>query len=102
MILIKRFRLAKLLVIDEQFNGVSAHDYSTVGNYIPQVSGMLDILFKNHGYTILAITQEPKLAETAKAIYELIPGKTPSLRKRDYASISEEGAIVEADKAEVA
>lgn len=101
VILIKRFKMAKLIVLDESFANVSAHDYSTIGNYLPQLSGMLETLTNDHGFTILAITQEPKLAAAAKNIYELIPGKvSPTLRKRDYATISEEG-ISETDQAEI-
>jgi DNA repair exonuclease SbcCD ATPase subunit len=102
VILIKRFKMAKLLVIDESFNNVSAHDYSTLGNYLPQVSGMLDTLTNDHGFTILAITQEPKLAASAKHVYEVVPGKSsPTLRKIEYASISEDGTESETNKAEI-
>jgi DNA repair exonuclease SbcCD ATPase subunit len=101
VILIKRFKMAKMIVLDESFNGVSAHDYSTFGNYLPQVSAMLETLTKDHGFTILAITQEPKLAANAKHIYEVVPGKSfPSLRKIRYDSI-EEGTVSETDKAEI-
>jgi DNA repair exonuclease SbcCD ATPase subunit len=98
VILIKRFKLAKLLVVDESFNNVSV-DYI---DYITNVSAMLKTLAETHGYTILAVTHQPKLAEAAKNIYEVTPSKPPVLRKRDYVSISEEGAVVEADKAEIA
>jgi ABC-type lipoprotein export system ATPase subunit len=93
VILIKRFKLAKLLVVDESFNNVSV-DYI---DYITNVSSMLKTLAEDHGFTILAITHQPKLAEAANCIYEVTPSKPPVLRKRDYASISEEGAIIEAE-----
>ena len=93
VILIKRFKLAKLLVVDESFNNISAE-------YIPNVSVMLKTLAEDHGYTILAVTHQPKLAEAAKNIYEVVPNKPPILRKRDYVSIIEE-ATLETDKTEV-
>ncbi len=64
IILIKRFRLAKLLVLDEQFNNVSAQ-------YLPNVSAMLRTMTDNHGYTILAISHQKQLALTADKIYRL-------------------------------
>lgn len=98
VILIKRFKLAKLLVVDESFNNVSV-DYI---DYITNVSAMLKTLAENHGFTILAITHQPKLAEAAKNIYEVTASKPPVLRKRDYVSISDEGTVFETDKAEIA
>jgi DNA repair exonuclease SbcCD ATPase subunit len=96
VILIKRFKLPKLLVVDESFNNISAE-------FIPNVSATLQTLAKDHGYTILAITHQPKLAENADHIYEVVPGKiSPTLRILEYDSISEEGELGEANKAEVA
>jgi len=89
VILIKRFKLAKLLVADESFNNISA-------DYIPKVSEMLQTLANDHGFTILAVTHQAKLAEAAKNIYEVVPGKVPTLRKRDYVSITQEGVTEDA------
>jgi DNA repair exonuclease SbcCD ATPase subunit len=102
VILIKRFKMAKFIVLDESFNNVSSHDYSSFGNYMPEVSAMLQTLTKVHGFTILAVTQEPKLSAAAKNIYELIPSAPPTLIKRDYDTISEEALSDETDKTEVA
>jgi|ERR1700739_641858 len=96
IILIKRFKLAKFLAIDESFSNVSANDYSVKGNYIPEVSEMLKTLANDHGFTILAITQEPELAAGAKNIYEVVPGNDttpPTLRKTDYLSITKKGTV---------
>lgn len=97
VILIKRFKLAKLLVVDEGFNNVSE------GN-LAEVSTMLQTLAEQHGFTILAVTHQAKLAEAAKHIYEVIPAKpgqkTPTLRKRDYVSITQEGEEDETNQVE--
>ena len=89
VILIKRFKLAKLLVVDESFNNISAE-------YIPKVSEMLQTLANDHKFTILAITHQPALAEAANNMYEVVPSKPPTLRKLDYVSITtQEGAGLE-------
>ncbi len=84
VILIKRFKLAKLLAVDEVFSNVSV-DYI---NYIANVSAMLKTLAEDHGYTILAVTQVAELTEAAKYVYEVVPSKPPTLRLQP--SISEE------------
>ena len=93
VILIKRFKLSKLLVVDESFNNVSVDN-------LPNVSAMLKTLAENHGYTILAVSHQSVLAAAAKNIYEVVPDKPPLLRKRDYVSISEEGTV-EANETEI-
>jgi DNA repair exonuclease SbcCD ATPase subunit len=67
LILIKRFKLAKLIVLDEQFNNVSAE-------YLPTVSALLKTLTDKHGYTILAVTHQPILADAADSIYQVLCG----------------------------
>ncbi len=76
LILIKRFKLAKLIVLDEQFNNVSAE-------YLPTVSALLKTLTDKHGYTILAVTHQPILADAADSVYQVIveTGKPPALHK---------------------
>lgn len=64
VILIKRFKLAKLLVVDESFNNVSV-------DYIDAVSAMLKTLADNHGFSILAVTHQSLLAARANRIYRL-------------------------------
>jgi DNA repair exonuclease SbcCD ATPase subunit len=72
VIMVKRFKLAKFLAIDEGFNNVSADN-------LPQVSAMLTRLCHDHGFTILAVTHQPILAESADIMYEVGPG--PVLNK---------------------
>src|SRR5208282_4587447 len=67
LILIKRFKLAKMMVLDEQFNNVSAE-------YLPTVSALLKTLTDKHGYTILAVTHQPILADAADSIYQVLCG----------------------------
>jgi|SRR5208282_1841232 len=67
IILIKRFRLTKVLVLDEQFNNVSAL-------YLPGVSALLRTMADNYGYTILAISHQKQLALAANKIYRVIDG----------------------------
>lgn len=74
LILIKRFKLAKLIVLDEQFNDVSA-------DYLPAVSALLRTLTDKHGYTILAVTHQPILALEADRAYQLhTVNNLPTLR----------------------
>lgn len=67
LILIKRFKLAKLIILDEQFNNVSA-------DYLPTVSALLKTLTDKHGYTILAVTHQPILADAADSIFQVLCG----------------------------
>jgi DNA repair ATPase RecN len=84
VIMIKRFKLAKFLVVDENFNNVSP-------DYQPRVSEMLHKLCADHGYTILAVTHQPILASAADAVYEVSvgEGKTPVLRKLEAPELEE-------------
>ena len=68
IIMITRFKCAKVVVVDERFNNVSA-------NRVPMLSRLLKDLTKNHGYTIFAITHQPLLAWNADRIYVLRPKK---------------------------
>ncbi len=81
VIMIKRFKLAKFLAVDESFNNVSEH-------YLPQVSAMLTRLCHDHGFKIFAVTHQPVLAASADVVYELVPGELPTLRKLDALEIS--------------
>jgi len=76
LILIKRFKLAKLIVLDEQFNNVSA-------DYLPTVSALLKTLTDKHGYTILAVTHQPILADAADSIFQVRCGTCGSGSKCD-------------------
>jgi DNA repair exonuclease SbcCD ATPase subunit len=92
LILIKRFRLAKLLVLDEQFNNVSV-------DYLPAVSALLKTLTDRHDYTILAVTHQPILALEADRIYQLhTVNGFPTLRTMGKEEIY--GAMRDASKTE--
>lgn len=82
LILIKRFKLAKLIVLDEQFNGVSADRQ-------PAVSALLRTLTDKYGYTILAVTHQPILADAADNVYQVVArrGKPPLLQKVEGAEL---------------
>jgi DNA repair ATPase RecN len=77
VIMVKRFKLPKLMVCDENFNNVSA-------KVLPQVSEMLRSLTADSGYTILAVTHSPILASAADHVYKvdrLWNQNVPSLRR---------------------
>ena len=70
VIMIKRFQLGKLLVVDETFNNVSP-------KYLPKVSELLKTL-ADDGFTIFAISHQAPLADAADHAYTVYPG--PELR----------------------
>ena len=72
VIMIKRFKLAKFLAVDESFNNVSE-------NNLPLVSEMLQKLCRDHGYTILAVTHQPVLAQAADRVYRITDEESPRL-----------------------
>jgi DNA repair exonuclease SbcCD ATPase subunit len=76
IILIKRFKLAQFIALDEQFSNVSAE-------YQPKVSEMLKVLSKM-GFTIFAISHQPTITAAADNIYEVVvdEGFPPSLRRK--------------------
>ena len=85
VIMVKRFKLAKFICLDESFNNING------SRNLSRMSNMLHSLANDYGFTILAITGQTKLAEAATRIYEVIPGvPCPSLRLKTYDSISEE------------
>ena len=71
VIMIKRFKLGKLLVVDENFNNVSP-------KYLPKVSELLKTLADDGGYTIFAISHQEALSDAADHFYTVYPG--PELR----------------------
>src|SRR5271163_907584 len=75
IILIKRFKLAQFIALDEQFSNVSAE-------YQPKVSEMLKVLSKM-GFTIFAISHQPTITAAADIIYEVVvdEGFPPTLRR---------------------
>ena len=75
VILIKRFKLAPFIALDEQFSNVSPE-------YQPKVSEMLKTL-STLGFTIFAISHQPTITSAADSIYEVLveEGRPPLLRK---------------------
>lgn len=84
IIMIKRFKLAKFMVLDESFNNVSPRDQ-------PRVSAMMKKLVKDYGYTLFMITHQPGLIGSADRVYEAIPQKDapPVLRLLNREEIEE-------------
>lgn len=64
VLMIHRFKLARLLVLDESMNNVSRE-------YLPAVSSLLKTLVDDHGYHILAVTHQPELASSATRTYRV-------------------------------
>lgn len=64
VLMIHRFKLARLLVLDETFNNVSRE-------YLRAVSSLLKTLVEDHGYQILAVTHQPELAAQATKAYRV-------------------------------
>ena len=79
VILIKRFKLASFIALDEQFSNVSSE-------YQPKISEMLKVLSKM-GFTIFAISHQPTITSAADAVYEVVvdEGFPPALRKKEAA-----------------
>jgi len=76
VIMIKRFKLAKFLVVDESFNDVNGTQNQR------RVSEMLKKMSKEHGFTIFAITGQSIFASAADTVYEVLVGENgrPLLR----------------------
>jgi len=83
IILIKRFKLAPFIALDEQFSNVSPE-------YQPKVSEMLKTLSKL-GFTIFAISHQPTITSAADVIYEVLvdEGHPPVLRKVEGPQLDE-------------
>ena len=64
VLMLHRFKLARLLVLDESFNNVSRE-------YLRAVSALLKTLVEDHGYEILAVTHQPELAAQATRTYRV-------------------------------
>jgi DNA repair exonuclease SbcCD ATPase subunit len=75
VILIKRFKLAPFIALDEQFSNVSSE-------YQPKISEMLKVLSKM-GFAIFAISHQPTITSAADIIYEVVvdEGFPPVLRR---------------------
>ena len=62
VLMLHRFKLARVMVLDETFNNVSAE-------YLPAVSDLLKSLATDFNFTILAVTHQPQLAHAADRVY---------------------------------
>lgn len=71
VIMLKRFKMARFLVLDESFNNVAAQSQ-------PMVSELLRTLTRDGGFTILAVTHQPILARAADRIYRAVPHENAS------------------------
>jgi ABC-type dipeptide/oligopeptide/nickel transport system ATPase component len=74
VLLLHRFKLAKLLVLDETMNNVSRV-------YLPKVSVLLRSLAEDYGFTILAVTHQPEMTAAAHNAYEVSAEGPFTLRK---------------------
>jgi DNA repair exonuclease SbcCD ATPase subunit len=63
VILIKRFKLAPLLALDEQFSNVSPEYQTRVAQLLKTLAGL--------GFTILAVSHQPAITAGADSVYEL-------------------------------
>jgi DNA repair exonuclease SbcCD ATPase subunit len=86
VILIKRFKLAPFIALDEQFSNVSSE-------YQPKVSGMLKTLSKL-GFTIFCISHQPTITAAADIIYDVVTdeGFPPNLRRIVAVPQNEDGS----------
>ena len=81
VLLLHRFKLAKLLVLDESFNNVSL-------SHQPAVSLLLRSLAEDYGFTILAITHQPALTQHAHHAYEVSSEGPVVLRELGVGEVS--------------
>ena len=85
IIMIKRFKLAKVIFLDESLNNING------SRNMARMSKMLHSMANDYGFTILAITGQKRLAEKATRIYKVTSGiPSPTLRLQSYDSINEE------------
>lgn len=84
VMLLKRFKLAKVLVLDESFNNVSAQ-------YLPMVSELLRSLAHDGGFTIFAVSHQPTLSAAADHVYRAVDtgDGPPILQKLTPAQVAE-------------
>lgn len=84
VILIKRFKLAQLIILDESFNNVSPE-------YQPRVSELLHEMCQKYKFTIFAVTHQPRLIRQADAVYRAtrIKGQLPVLHKIEGIELEE-------------
>jgi len=91
VILIKRFKLAQLIILDENFNNVSAE-------YQPRVSQLLHEMCDKYKFTIFAVTHQPRLIRQADAVYRVSRLENPDGTRQPPTLMKIEGAELEALK----
>jgi len=74
VIFVKRFKLARCLVLDEAFNNVSVE-----GGNLARVSALLRTLCREHKFDILAVTHQPALAQAADRVYRITADEQPRI-----------------------
>ena len=85
IIMIKRFKMAKAIFLDESLNNINGAKNQS------RMSTMLHSLANDFGFTILAITGQKRLAEAATRIYELVMDNgVPALRLKEYDGITDD------------
>lgn len=76
LILIKRFKLANCIILDEQFSNVSPQYQFKVAQLLKTLAGM--------GFILFVISHQPLITANADSVYEVIPsGEGPRLIRRD-------------------
>jgi|SRR5271166_3227988 len=91
VILIRRFKLAQLIILDENFNNVSAE-------FQPRVSQLLHQMCDKHKFTIFAVTHQPRLIRQADAVYRVSRLENPDGSRQPPTLQKIEGAELEALK----
>jgi DNA repair exonuclease SbcCD ATPase subunit len=91
VILIRRFKLAQLIILDENFNNVSAE-------FQPRVSQLLHQMCDKHKFTIFAVTHQPRLIRQADAVYRVSRIENPDGSRQPPTLQKIEGAELEALK----
>jgi hypothetical protein len=88
VVLIRRFKLAKFMVLDESFSNVGNQKEFT---YLVSTSNLLRRLCDDYGFNILAISHQPILTSHAHSIYRVSVNadKLPTLKKVEGAELEE-------------
>jgi DNA repair exonuclease SbcCD ATPase subunit len=88
VILIKRFKLCQLIVLDETFNNVSSE-------FQPSVSQLLHEMCDKYKFTIFAVTHSPRLIREADAVYRASRTENPDGTRQPPVLKNIEGAELE-------
>lgn len=87
VLLIKRFKLAKFIAVDESFNNVNGDQNKR------NLSALLHKLCSDHGFTIFLVTGEQLLTSAADHAYKLtIEGGLPVMKELDETETQDAGS----------